>query len=202
MIKKRCGWVNTDPLYLRYHDKEWGVPVYDDDRKQFEFLILEAAQAGLSWITVLRKRENYRKAFSGFDFQKVARYGKREIALMMKDAGLIRNRLKIESAVHNASRFLEIREEFGSFCRYAWQFVDGQPITHRWKSLSELPAKTPFSDAFSKDMKKRGFKFVGSTVLYAHMQALGMVNDHLTNCFRYQEVRRLCKPPRLVGVGR
>ncbi len=187
---KRCGWVTADPLYIRYHDEEWGVPVFDNDRKHYEFLILEAAQAGLSWLTVLRKRENYRKAFAGFDPKKVARFGKPEIRKLMQNAGIIRNRLKIESAVNNASRFLEVQKEFGTFSDYIWQFVGGKPKKNRWKALKELPPKTAESDALSRDLKKRGFRFVGSTVLYAHMQALGLVNDHTTDCFRYREVSR------------
>ena len=197
-LRRRCGWVTEDPLYIRYHDEEWGVPVFEDDRRQFEFLVLESAQAGLSWLTVLRKRENYRKAFRDFDYHAVARFGKREIKAMLRNPGLIRNRLKIEAAVHNASAFLQVRAEFGSFSRYAWQFAGGRPVTNRWKTLAQIPPRTPASDAFSADLKKRGFKFVGSTVIYAHMQALGMVNDHCTGCFRYREVRALAGAPRLI----
>lgn len=185
---KRCGWVSNDPLYIKYHDEEWGVPVWDDNR-QFEFLILEAAQAGLSWFTVLKKRENYRKAFSGFDPRKVMKFGPAKVKVLMNNPGVIRNRLKIESAIHNARPFIEIQKEFGSFCNYAWSFTGGKPLVNRRKSLKEVPAKTEISDAFSKDLKKRGFRFVGSTVIYAHMQATGMVNDHTTDCFRYKEVQ-------------
>ncbi len=180
---KRCPWPGEDPLYIRYHDEEWGVPVHDD-RKLFEFLTLEGAQAGLSWITVLRKRENYRKAFAGFDPKKVARFTAKDVARLMQDAGIVRNRLKIESTISNAKAFLKIQEEFGSFDAYSWQFVGGKPIRNRRESLKSLPARTEISDAFSKDMKKRGFRFVGSTILYAHMQAVGMVDDHLVDCFR------------------
>lgn len=187
---ERCGWVTSDPLYIAYHDSEWGVPVHDDIR-QFEFLILEAAQAGLSWLTVLRKRENYRKAFSGFDPRKVVRYDKRKIAQLMNNPGIIRNRLKIESAVHNAGAFLEVQREFGSFSEYFWSFVGGKPIVNCRKTLKEVPARTEVSDALSKDLKKRGFRFVGSTVIYAHMQAVGMVNDHTTGCFRYRQVLKM-----------
>ena len=186
---KRCAWAGDDPLYVAYHDTEWGVPARDDDRL-FEFLILEGAQAGLSWITVLRKRENYRRAFDGFDPEKIARYGKSKIARLMRDAGIVRNRLKIEGAIANARAFLDVRDEFGSFARYMWDFVDGRPIQNRWKSLKQIPATTRKSDAMSRDMKARGFKFVGSTICYAHMQACGMVNDHLVYCFRHREVAR------------
>lgn len=191
MAPKRCAWVSTDdPLMLRYHDREWGVPVHDD-RTHFEFLVLEGAQAGLSWSTVLRKREAYRRAFSQFDPEKVARYTGNRIQKLMLDSGIIRNRLKVEAAVRNAQSFLEVREEFGSFDDYCWRFVDGKPKLNRWKSTRQIPATSPESDAFSKDLKRRGFRFVGSTIIYAHMQAIGMVNDHLVDCFRYREVRRL-----------
>lgn len=192
MTKLRCGWCGTDPLYVAYHDTEWGVPVHDD-RLLFEFLILEGAQAGLSWITILRKREAYRRAFAGFDAGKVARYGQRQVERLLADAGIVRNRLKIEAAINNARRFLAVQEEFGSFDAYVWRFVDGRPIVNRWKTLKQVPASTPASDALSKDLKARGFKFVGSTICYAHMQATGMVNDHLAGCFRHAEVAR---PPR------
>lgn len=185
----RCGWVSTDPLYIAYHDTEWGVPVFDD-RKLFEFLILEGAQAGLSWLTVLKKRENYRKAFSNFDPVKVASFSEEKIQSLLYDPGIIRNQLKIRSAVTNAAAFLKIQEEFGSFADYSWRFVGGKPIVNCFKSLKEVPGRTPESDAFSKDLKKRGFKFVGSTIIYAHMQAIGMVNDHIVDCFRYREVGR------------
>jgi DNA-3-methyladenine glycosylase I len=184
---KRCGWVNAgDALMLDYHDREWGVPVHDD-RTHFEFLVLEAAQAGLSWAIVLRKREGYRRAFSEFDPQKVARYTGKRIDRLMLDPSIIRNRMKIEAAVHNAREFLAIQDEFGSFDSYCWRFVDGRPRLNRWKTMKNIPATSAESDAFSKDLKKRGFSFVGSTVIYAHMQAVGMVNDHLVDCFRYRD---------------
>ncbi|MFO1463625.1 MAG: DNA-3-methyladenine glycosylase I [bacterium] len=187
--KTRCGWCLADPDYIRYHDEEWGVPVRDD-RKLFEFLVLEGAQAGLSWLTILRKRENYRKAFAGFDPKKVARFGPREVRRLLQDAGIVRNRLKIEAAIGNARAFLEVQREFGSFSAYMWGFVEGQPIHNRFQSLQKVPARTPLSDAFSKDLKKRGFRFVGSTILYAHMQAVGMVNDHLVDCFRHSQLKK------------
>jgi len=188
----RCAWAGSDPLYHRYHDKEWGVPVHSD-RKLFEFLILEGAQAGLSWITVLRKRKAYRLAFDKFDFNKIARYDERKIKQLLNDAGIIRNRLKIRSAVKNARAFIEIRDEFGTFNKYIWQFVKNKPIQNNWRSTQELPATSVLSDEISRDMKKRGFSFVGSTIIYAHMQATGMVNDHTTDCFRYKEVRAMGK---------
>jgi DNA-3-methyladenine glycosylase I len=188
---KRCAWVGlADPLMLEYHDREWGVPIHDD-RRHFEFLVLEAAQAGLSWSIVLKKREGYRLAFSQFDPAKVARYTAKRIEKLTADPSIIRNRLKIEAAVRNARAFLAIQEEFGTFDAYCWRFVDGQPKLNRWKATREIPATSPESDAFSKDLKRRGFSFVGSTVIYAHMQAVGMVNDHLVDCFRHREVRRL-----------
>jgi DNA-3-methyladenine glycosylase I len=190
MVTKRCAWVGSDPLMLRYHDREWGVPVHND-RKHFEFLILEGAQAGLSWSIVLRKREGYRRAFSAFDPEKVARYAAKRIQKLLGDPKIIRNRLKIGSAVHNAKAFLAVQEEFGSFDSYCWRFVDGRSRLNRWKAMSEIPATSRESDAFSKDLKRRGFRFVGSTIIYAHMQAVGMVNDHLVDCFRYREIRRL-----------
>jgi DNA-3-methyladenine glycosylase I len=189
---QRCGWCKSDPLYVAYHDEEWGVPVRDD-RRLFEFLLLEGAQAGLSWITILRKRENYRRAFAGFDAEKVARYGLRQVERLLADPGIVRNRLKIEAAINNAKRFLAVQEEFGSFDAYIWRFVDGRPIVNRWKSLKQVPASTPESDTLSRDLKARGFKFVGSTICYAHMQATGMVNDHLLDCFRHAEVGRMDK---------
>jgi DNA-3-methyladenine glycosylase I len=188
-MKKRCQWCGTDPLYVEYHDQEWGVPVYDD-QKLFEFLILEGAQAGLSWLTILKRREGYRKAFANWDITKVARFDKRKIQSLLKNEGIIRNRLKIESAIRNAKAFIEIQKEFGSFSKYQWQFVGGKPLRNQWKSKKSLPAKTELSDVFSKDLKKRGFNFVGSTIVYAHMQAVGMVNDHTVDCFRYQEIKR------------
>jgi DNA-3-methyladenine glycosylase I len=190
MTKKRCAWAGSDPLYVAYHDTEWGVPVHDD-RKLFEFLVLEGAQAGLSWITILRKRENYRRAFDRFDPGKVARYDARKVRGLLGDAGIVRNRLKIESAVKNARAFLKVQEEHGSFDAYQWQFVDGKPIENRWRAMKEVPARTAVSDAFSKDLKRRGFNFVGSTIIYAHMQAVGMVNDHVRDCFRHRAVARL-----------
>ena len=187
---KRCAWVNVDNALMReYHDREWGVPSHDD-RKHFEFLILEAAQAGLSWSIVLNKREGYRRAFSAFDPQKVARYTKARIEKLIADPAIIRNRLKIAAAVNNAKVFLAVQKEFGSFDAYCWQFVNARPRQNRWKSSSQIPATSKASDAFSSDLKKRGFSFVGSTVIYAHMQAVGMVNDHLIDCFRYREVSR------------
>ncbi len=183
----RCGWEKTDPLMTQYHDEEWGTPV-KDDRKHFEFLVLEAAQAGLSWRTILHRREGYRKAFAQFDPKKVAKFDDKKVKTLLQDTGIIRNRLKILSAIHNASLFLDIQKEFGSFDKYCWTFVGGKPIKNSWKTLKQVPAITAESDAFSKDLKKRGFKFVGSTVIYAHMQAVGMVNDHLTTCFRYKQV--------------
>jgi DNA-3-methyladenine glycosylase I len=185
---KRCEWVSgADPLMIEYHDQEWGVPVHDD-RKHFEFLILEGAQAGLSWSTVLKKREGYRRAFSDFDPAKVARYTDGRIEALTQDPSIIRNRMKIAAAVRNARHFLDIVEEFGSFDKYAWRFVDGHPQVNRRKTSKDIPATSPESDAFSKDLKSRGFSFVGSTVIYAHMQAVGMVNDHLVDCFRYREL--------------
>jgi DNA-3-methyladenine glycosylase I len=172
---------------IEYHDTEWGVPLHDDQRL-FEFLVLEGMQAGLSWSTILNKRENFRRAFAEFDVEQVARFGKRDVNRLLKDAGIIRNRLKIEAAINNAQRFMEVQSEFGSFGAYIWDFVDGQPIKNGFTALQEIPAKTPLSDAISKDLKQRGFKFVGSTIVYAHMQATGMVNDHTIDCFRYNEV--------------
>ncbi len=197
----RCGWLNADPLYIAYHDDEWGVPV-TDDRKLFEFLILESAQAGLSWFIVLRKRENYRKAFAGFDPGKVARFGARDVRRLMADAGIIRNRAKILAAINNAARFLEIRKEFGSFSAYSWRFVGGKPIRNRRRTLKQLPATTPLSDRFAADLKARGFKFLGSTVIYAHMQATGMVNDHVTSCFRHRAVDALTRRFRSPALAR
>jgi DNA-3-methyladenine glycosylase I len=188
--RKRCTWLGTDPLYVAYHDEEWGVPVHDD-RTLFEFLILEGAQAGLSWITILRKREAYRRAFNHFDPRRIARYDKRKIAALLADAGIVRNRAKIDSAIKNAKAFLDVQAEFGSFDAYQWRFVDGRPIQNRRRSVGELPARSAQSDAMSKDLKSRGFTFVGSTIVYAHMQAVGMVNDHLVQCFRRREIAKL-----------
>lgn len=188
MSKKRCGWVeNTFPEYIKYHDEEWGVPVHDD-RTHFEFLILEGAQAGLSWSTILKRREGYRNAFANFDPEKIAQFDEAKIQQLLEDEGIIRNKLKVRSAVTNAQLFLDIQEEFGSFDNYIWEFVGGEPIVNHWKSMKEAPATTKESDALSKDLKKRGFKFVGSTIMYAHMQACGLVMDHTVDCFRYQEL--------------
>lgn len=189
-MRNRCQWSGTDQLYIKYHDEEWGIPVHDD-RVHFEMLILEGAQAGLSWITVLRKRENYRKAFSNFDVNKVAKYNEKKIEKLLQDPGIIRNRLKVTSAVSNAKAFLEVQKEFGSFDKYIWGFVKNKPIVNKWKTLSDLPATSKESDELSKDLKKRGFKFVGSTIMYAHMQAIGMVNDHTIDCFRYKELKKV-----------
>ena len=189
--KPRCEWVQpVEPAYLAYHDREWGVPVHDN-RKQFEFLMLEGAQAGLSWWTVLNKREGYRRAFADFDPAKVARFSAKRVARLLQNPAIIRNRLKVNAAVTNARAFLAVQEECGSFDDYLWQFVDGRPIQNKWRRLAEIPATTAVSDALSKDLKRRGFKFVGSTIMYAHMQAVGMVNDHLVKCFRHQECARM-----------
>jgi DNA-3-methyladenine glycosylase I len=187
-MKSRCPWCEGNALQREYHDREWGVPVHDE-RRWFEFLLLEGAQAGLSWDTILRKREAYRRAFAGFDPSKVARFGRRERAALMRNPGIVRNRLKIESAVGNARAFLAIQREFGSFDRYVWRFVGGQPKQNRRRGMKQVPASTPESDAMSKDLKNRGFRFVGSTICYALMQATGMVNDHLVTCFRHRQVR-------------
>ena len=186
-MKKRCFWVSDDPLYIEYHDNEWGVPVYDDD-KLFEFLILETFQAGLSWITILKKRENFRKAFDNFDYKKIAKYSEDKYEELLQDVGIIRNKLKIKATITNAQLFMKVQEEFGSFSKYIWDFTNGKPIINKFEKREEVPATTERSDAISKDLKKRGVKFVGSTVIYAHMQATGMVNDHTTDCFRYHEV--------------
>lgn len=191
-MTKRCEWPGADPLYIDYHDTEWGVPVHDD-RLLFEFLILEGFQAGLSWLTILRKRENFRRAFDDFDPVKIASYGPEKIQSLLADAGIIRNKLKVNAAVTNAQAFLKVQDEFGSFDRYIWQFVNGQPIQNQFRSIQEIPATSPESDRMSKDLKKRGFKFVGSTICYAHMQATGMVNDHIVSCFRYDEIKQKYK---------
>jgi DNA-3-methyladenine glycosylase I len=188
--KKRCSWSGTDPLYVSYHDEEWGVPVHDDP-VLFEFLVLEGAQAGLSWITILRKRDAYRHAFDRFDPRKVARYDTRKVAALLADAGIVRNRAKIASAIKNAKAFLDVQEEFGSFDAYQWRFVDGRPVQNRRRTVREIPPRSPISDAMSKDLKARGFTFVGSTIVYAHMQAIGMINDHVVDCFRHREVAKL-----------
>jgi DNA-3-methyladenine glycosylase I len=184
---ERCGWVTDDPVYIAYHDREWGVPVHDD-KKLFEFLILEGAQAGLSWLTILKRRAGYRKAFADFDSQKVARFTSIKIEKLLLDPGIIRNRLKVNAAVTNAQAFLQIQEVFGSFDAYSWRFVDGRQKVNAFENPADVPATSKESDAFSRDLKQRGFKFVGSTIMYAHMQAVGMVNDHLVSCFRYREV--------------
>ena len=188
----RCGWCGDDPLYVEYHDKEWGVPVYDD-RTMFEFLTLEAAQAGLSWITILRKREGYRKAFADFDAEKVARFSDAKKAKLLENPGIVRNRLKIAAAVNNAKLFLDVAEKHGTFCKFIWSFVDGRPIKNKLKTLDDVAATSRESDAISKELKKLGFKFVGSTIIYAHMQATGMVNDHLVSCHRYNEVDKFIR---------
>ncbi len=188
--KKSCEWCLNDPLYLQYHDQDWGVPVHDD-RLLFEMLILEGAQAGLNWLTVLKKRQTYRKAFLGFNPVKVAKFNARKKASLLKDPGIIRNRLKVESAVKNAKAYLKIQDDFGSFDAYLWAFVNFKPIQNKFRTLKDIPAKTAVSDALSKDLKKRGFNFVGSTICYAYMQAVGLVNDHVVSCYRYKEVKRL-----------
>ena len=190
MTKHRCGWCVGDPLYEAYHDQEWGVPVYDD-QTIFEFLILETFQAGLSWITILRKRENFREALDDFDYKKIARYSEAKLEALLQNPGIIRNKLKVKATVSNAQAFIKIQEEFGSFSKYIWSFVNHKPIQNSVKIYKEAPATTAISDALSKDLKKRGFKFTGSTVVYAHMQATGMVNDHEVDCFRYAEVKSL-----------
>ncbi len=187
LSKQRCPWPGEDPLYQRYHDKEWGVPVRSDN-KLFEFIILEGVQAGLSWITVLRKRENYRKAFDNFDWNKIARYDDHKLAQLLQNPGIVRNRLKVKAAVTNARAFIKVREEFGTFNQYIWGFVDGQPIQNRRQTMQDIPPLTELAKQISRDLKKRGFTFVGPTIIYAHMQATGMVNDHLTSCFRHQQL--------------
>lgn len=186
----RCAWVGNEPLYQRYHDLEWGVPLHDE-RALFEFLILEGAQAGLFWLTILKKREGYRRAFANFDVEGVARYGEAEVARLLADPGIVRNRLKVAAAIGNARATLAVREEFGGLDAYFWRFVDGRPIINTWGDISQVPTRTPLSDLISKDLKRRGFKFVGSTIIYAHMQATGMVNDHTRDCFRHTELAKL-----------
>jgi len=188
-MKQRCAWPADDLLMIKYHDKEWGVPLHND-KKLFEFLVLEGFQAGLSWRTVLHKRENFRKAFDSFDYNKVVKYDWREINYLLRNEGIIRNKLKIEGAITNAKAFLKVRKEFGTFDKYIWSFVNGKPTQNKFKSLKELPARTELSDKISEDLRKRGFKFVGSTIVYAHMQATGMVNDHVVSCYRYKEVKK------------
>jgi DNA-3-methyladenine glycosylase I len=189
-MKTRCEWCGSDPLYIAYHDDEWGIPIHDD-RLLYEFLILEGAQAGLSWLTILKKRQNYRQAFHGFDFERIAKYTEADVKRLLLDPGIVRNRLKIESAIKNARGVLDLREKYGSLDSYLWRYVDGIPKQNAWSSMSELPVKTEMSDMMSRDLKKRGFNFVGSTICYAFMQAVGMVNDHTTGCFRHQEVKNL-----------
>ncbi|TPW20092.1 MAG: DNA-3-methyladenine glycosylase I [Elusimicrobia bacterium] len=188
--RTRCPWpIGDDALYIAYHDEEWGKPV-KDDRTLFEFLVLESFQAGLSWRTILHKRENFRKAFAGFDYARVARFGARDVKRLLSDAGIVRNRAKVAAAVENAKRFLEVRREFGGFAKYMWSWTGGKPLVNRFKTLKDYPAKTPLAEAFSKDLKARGFKFLGPTVVYSHMQAVGMVNDHVVSCFRHKECAR------------
>jgi len=189
-MKSRCTWGESHPLYVDYHDHEWGVPLHDD-RLLFEFLILEGAQAGLSWLTILKKRDHYRKAFHNFDFERISNYTQKDVARLLADEGIVRNRLKIESAIKNAQGTLKIIEQHGSLDAYFWRYVDGRPIQNAWKSMKEIPAQTPLSETISRDLKKLGFNFVGPTIIYAHMQATGMVNDHTTDCFRYREVQRM-----------
>ena len=186
---RRCGWAGDDPLYVAYHDEEWGVPVHDD-RKLFEFLVLEGAQAGLAWITILRKRDGYRAAFADFDPEKVSRFDRRSVARLLRNASIVRNRQKIGAAIANARAFLAVQDEFGSFDAYVWRFVDGRPIQNRRRTLKQVPAKTRESEALSKDLRRRGFEFVGPTICYAHMQATGMVNDHLVGCFRHAQLQK------------
>jgi len=192
-MKKRCEWCGSDPLYVAYHDEEWGVPVHDD-RLLFEFLVLEGAQAGLSWLTILKKRQNYRKAFDAFDCERVAKYTEHDVIRLLSDSGIVRNQFKIESAIRNARGVLDIQKEWDSLDAYLWRYVDGVPKQNAWKSMAELPAKTKASDMMSRDLKRRGFNFVGSTICYAFMQAVGMVNDHTTDCFRYREIKKLRSP--------
>lgn len=186
---RRCDWAGSDPLNISYHDNEWGVPVYDD-RKLFEFLILEGMQAGLSWLTILKKRENFRKAFDNFDPVKISRYDQTKQEKLLQNERIIRNRLKINAVVKNATAFLKIQEEYGSFSKYIWEFTGGKPLTNRWQNVNDIPARTTESDKMSTDLKKRGFTFVGSTICYAFMQAVGMVNDHITDCYRYSRLRQ------------
>ena len=186
--KRRCDWATSDPLFIRYHDKEWGVPLHDD-RRLFEFLILEGAQAGLSWITILRKRDEYRKAFANFDPRKVAKFGGPQITKLLHNPGIVRNRLKIAAAIDNAKAFLAVQQEFGTFDRFVWSFTNGKVVQNRWRRLAELPAQTPKSQALSRELKRRGFRFVGPTICYAFMQAVGMINDHPIGCFRHRESR-------------
>ena len=198
--KVRCHWCQGSVLYVEYHDKEWGVPVFDD-RQLFEFLVLEGAQAGLSWSTILKKRESYRKAFADFDPVRVARFRPERLEKLMLNPGIVRNRMKIESTISNARAFLRVQKEFGTFTKYRWQFVDGRPIVNHWRHMSEVPAQTKVSGQFSKDLYARGFRFVGSTIIYAHMQAVGMVNDHLVSCFRHAQLAKAGLLPRSPRLG-
>jgi DNA-3-methyladenine glycosylase I len=191
-MKNRCKWCGSDPLYIAYHDDEWGIPIHDD-RLLFEFLILEGAQAGLSWLTILKKRENYRKAFHSFDYETIANYSQHDIDRLLADPGIVRNRIKIESAIKNAQGVIKIQKEFGSFDAYVWQYVEGIPKQNEWKSMADIPVKTEISEMMSKDLKKRGFNFVGPTICYAFMQAVGMINDHTTDCFRHNEINLACQ---------
>lgn len=187
---KRCDWVGNNPLYIKYHDSEWGVPVFDDD-KLFEFLVLETFQAGLSWLTILKKRENFIEAFENYDYKKIAKYNNEKYEELLRNKGIIRNKLKIKATIFNAKEFIKIQDEFGSFSKYIWGFIDNKPIVNEFKTIDEIPTKTELSEKISKDLKKRGFKFVGPTIIYAHMQATGMVNDHTIDCFRYDEINDL-----------
>jgi len=200
-MKTRCEWCGSDPLYIAYHDGEWGMPIHDE-RLLFELLILEGAQAGLSWLTILKKRENYRKAFHAFDCERIASYSEADVARLLSDTGIVRNRLKIESAIQNARGVLEIQEEYGSLDSYLWRYVDGIPRQNAWRSMAELPAKTELSDRMSKDLKKRGFNFVGSTICYAFMQAVGMVNDHTTDCFRHKDIKKMGLPNKAIDSNK
>jgi len=197
----RCEWCGSDPLYIAYHDGEWGIPVHDD-RLLFEFLILEGAQAGLSWLTILKKRDNYRRAFHGFDCNRIANYSETDVRRLLADSGIVRNHLKIRSAIKNARCVLDIQEDFGPLDSYLWRYVDGIPKQNTWKSMAELPTKTELSDAMSRDLKRRGFNFVGSTICYAFMQAVGMVNDHTTDCFRHKEIKELAQPGKYSTRGK
>lgn len=200
-MKMRCGWCGVNPLYVAYHDDEWGVPVHDD-RRLFEMLIMEGAQAGLSWLTILKKRENYRKALHDFDYERIASYTPRDVRRLLGDAGIVRNRLKVESTVKNARETMVIIEEFGSLNSFLWRYVDGIPVQNKWKAVAEIPPKTLLSDAMSRDLKKRGFNFVGSTICYAFMQAVGMVNDHTTDCFRYKEIVKIAQQDKISVHGK
>lgn len=187
---KRCSWCEVDDIYIKYHDEEWGVPVFDD-RKQFEFMVLESAQAGLSWITILKKREGYREAYDNFELTKVANYDEKKVNELLKYDGIIRNRMKIEASINNAKRFIEVQDEFGTFSEYLWRFVDYKPVVNAWRNISEIPCKTELSEKISKDLKARGFKFVGPVIVYSHLQATGLVNDHVIDCFRYEKIKKM-----------